>query len=149
MLSKRLKAIASLVKTKSVIDVGCDHALLCIYLTNKGINCRGTDISENVLKGAYENLKKYNLDGKIELIQADGLVNIKIKQDDTIIIAGMGTSTILNILKDYDYNNPLIISSNNDLYKLRKEIIKKGYYIKNKPFVVYMAQPLQKTGKIL
>ena len=37
MLSKRLEAIASLITTDSIIDVGCDHGYLDIYLTKKGI----------------------------------------------------------------------------------------------------------------
>ena len=32
-LSKRLEVIANLVDTKRVIDVGCDHGYLDIYLT--------------------------------------------------------------------------------------------------------------------
>ena len=36
-LSKRLKAIADLVDGKNVIDVGCDHGYLDIYLTKNNI----------------------------------------------------------------------------------------------------------------
>ena len=129
MISNRLKAIASLVDTKSIIDVGCDHALLDIYLTNKGIKCRGTDISSNCIKLAKENLKKNNLEDKIDLYVTDGLKNINVLKTDTIIVAGMGTNTILDIIKDV--SNPLILLSNNDIFKLRKEVIKLGYYIDN------------------
>ena len=127
MISNRLKTIASLVDTKSIIDVGCDHALLDIYLTNKGIKCRGTDISSNCIKLAKENIKKYNLEDKIDLYVTDGLKNIDILETDTIVVAGMGTNTILDIIKDV--TNPLILLSNNDIFKLRKEVIKLGYYI--------------------
>ena len=100
-LSKRLLTIADLIDTKNVIDVGCDHALLDIYLTQeKQLNCRGTDISSKVLENAKNNVKKYNLEKKIPLILTNGLENIKIKKDDTIIIAGMGASTILEILNN-------------------------------------------------
>ena len=129
MISNRLKAIASLVDTKSIIDVGCDHALLDIYLTNKGIKCRGTDISSNCIKLAKENLKKHNLEDKIELYITDGVKNIDIYPTDTIVVAGMGTNTILDIIKDV--SNPLILVSNNDIFTLRKEVVKLGYYIDN------------------
>ena len=129
MISKRLKAISDLVDTKSIIDVGCDHALLDIYLTLKGIKCRGTDISSNCIKLAKENLKKYNLEDKISLYVTDGVKNIDILDTDTIVVAGMGTNTILNIIKNI--SNPLILLSNNDIYKLRKEVVKLGYYIDN------------------
>ena len=135
MLSARLKKIAELVTTKSVIDVGCDHALLCIYLNNNGIKCIGTDISPKVIENAALNLLKYKVGDEIKLINTNGLEGIKIKETDTIIIAGMGTNTIINILKDYSNDNPLIISSNNDLYELRKNIVKKGYHIVNEEVV--------------
>lgn len=131
-LSKRLSAIANLVDTNSIIDVGCDHALLDIYLTKeKDIQCMGIDISEQVLKQATKNIQKYSLENNIKLVLTDGLKKIKIKKNDTIIIAGMGTSNILNILKDFNYDNKLIICSNNEIEKLRREIVKKNYKIIN------------------
>ena len=52
---------------------------------------------------------------------------------DTIIISGLGTSTILDILNNNYLNkiNKLIIQSNNDHYKLRKNIVSLGYKIDN------------------
>ncbi len=129
MISNRLKKIADLVDTESIIDVGCDHALLDIYLTNKGIKCRGTDISSNCIKLAKETIKKNNLEDKIELFVTDGVKNIEIYPTDTIVVAGMGTNTILNIIKNV--SNPLILVSNNDIFTLRKEVVKLGYYIDN------------------
>lgn len=128
-LSKRLDAIASLVSTNSIIDIGCDHAYLDIYLASKNIKCVGTDISGKVLKQALINVKNYKLENKIQLILSDGLSNVELKNEDTIIIAGMGTSTILEILKNYNKTNDIIISSNNELCKLRSNIVKKGYHI--------------------
>ena len=63
MFSKRLLEIASLVPVHStVVDVGCDHALLDIYLTlHRNCNCTASDINENCLKSARENIKKYSL----------------------------------------------------------------------------------------
>ena len=51
-ISKRLKLIASLVDKKAnVIDVGCDHALLDIFLTlNNENKCLASDININALK---------------------------------------------------------------------------------------------------
>lgn len=129
-ISKRLQTIADLIDTSSVIDVGCDHALLDIYLTKeKNMKCIATDISPNVIKQAKENIKKYQLQNKIQVIQTDGLINVPISNQDTIILAGMGTSTILNILKTYHQDNPIIICSHKDLFQLRKEMHKKGYFI--------------------
>ena len=58
MLSYRLKKIASLIDpNKVVIDVGCDHGLLDIYLTlyNKNI-CTASDINKNALSSAINNI---------------------------------------------------------------------------------------------
>lgn len=134
-LSKRLKTIADLVDTTSIIDVGCDHAYLDIYLSNLGISCLGVDISKNVIDNALKNLEKYNVNDKVKILLNDGLKDITLKDTDTVIISGMGTSTILNILSDLKGTNPLIISSNNDLELLRREIIKKGYKIDDEKVV--------------
>ena len=57
-ISKRLKEIAAYVEKDSyVLDVGCDHALLDIYLIRENI-CKKTmasDIHEGPLKKAKEN----------------------------------------------------------------------------------------------
>lgn len=138
MLSKRLKAIVSLVETNEIIDIGCDHALIDIYLTNKGHNCTAIDNKKSVLINTRENIKKNNLQNQIKVICSNGLDNYKVNGMETVIIAGMGTNTILEILKNKEFKkiNTLIIQSNNDLYELRKNICKMGYYI-DKEITVY------------
>ena len=138
MISKRLNVIASLVDSNRIIDIGCDHALLDIYLTNKGINCVAIDNKETVLDKARENIKKNNLLDKIKIICSNGLENYNVLGNENVIIAGMGTNTILNILQNKKFNkiNTLIIQSNNNLYELRKKICKLGYYI-DKEIVIF------------
>ena len=145
-LSKRLEAVATLVEVgKRVIDVGCDHAYLDIYLTeNNDNNCIATDINRNALSIAEANIKKYNLEDKIETKLTNGLEGLKIYKKDNIVISGMGTFTILEILKTNKLSDTLIISSNNNIDVLRKGVIKLGYYIdtelfiidKNKPYII-------------
>ena len=79
-LSKRLEAVATLVDIGAkVIDVGCDHAYLDIYLTlNNDNKCIATDINRNALSIAEANIKKYNLEDKIETKLTDGLKDLKI-----------------------------------------------------------------------
>ncbi len=133
MLSKRLKTIASLVPTKdNVIDIGCDHALLDIYLTLYNENsCIAADISEKVIDNAKKNIIKYNLQNKIETIVSNGTNNIQLDKKSTIVISGMGTYTILDIVSKIDKEkiNKLIIQSNNNLFDLRKKINELGYEI--------------------
>lgn len=138
MLSKRLETVASLVTTESAIDVGCDHGYLDIYLTLKGIKCLATDVSENALRGAIANFKKYNLD--IPVLCTDGLSGINIKDYDTIVISGMGTDTIIKILNK-DISNDLVISSNNHIERLRRYIVSIGYFIDKELFVMDNDKP--------
>ena len=137
-MNSKLEVIASLVTTKSIIDIGCDHGYLDIYLAKKGIKCLATDISDKAIKCAINNFKKNNLD--IDYIVTDGLNNIDIKKSDTIIISGMGTDTIINILNK-KITNDLIISSNNHLEKLRRYIVSMNYYIDKEIFIIENNKP--------
>lgn len=132
-LSKRLSAVASLVDGKKVIDVGCDHGYLSIYLTQLGLKCLATDISKKCLLKAIDNFNKFNLN--IDYMITDGINGIDIKQFDTIIISGMGTHTILKILKDKHLPDTLVISSNNCIDFLRCEIVKLGFYIDDEVYI--------------
>jgi len=132
-LTKRLETICSLVDSGSnVIDIGCDHGLIDIYLTQNNNNkCIASDINENALEFAKNNIKKYHLEDKISTVISDGLENIDIPSNNTIIICGMGTTTILKILNNSKTKkiDNLIVQSNNDLYLLRKSVTKLGFYI--------------------
>ena len=142
-LSKRLQAVATLVDIKArVIDVGCDHAYLDIYLTlNNDNKCIATDINKNALEMAKKNIKKYELENEIETKLTNGLTDIKVKDTDNIVICGMGTYTILEILKTNKLSNTLIISSNNNIDILRKKIIDLGYYIDSEIFIIDKSKP--------
>ena len=135
-LSKRLEVIANLVDTKRVIDVGCDHGYLDIYLTlYKDCNCIASDISSNAIDSCINNISKYNLTNKIETIITDGINGILINKEDTIILSGMGTKTIIDILNNKDLSNTIIISSNNNLENLRRFMVSIGFYIDNEIYV--------------
>ena len=140
MKKKRLEAIASLVdKDAFTLDIGTDHAYLPIYLINNNITNKviASDISKNVLSQSLNNLKKYNLDDKVLLVQSDGLNNIK-DNVDIAIIAGMGAHTIINIInKAKKLPKKLIIQSNNNVDKVRKYMQGINYKI-IKEMVVYI-----------
>lgn len=130
-ISKRLKTIASLVTSqKKVIDIGTDHAYLPIYLYLNNItkNITASDISPQVLEISLNNLQKYNLEKKINLIKSDGFKNVD-EIFDIAVITGMGTYTIINILNTKNIPDTLIIQSNNDYYLLRKHLNYLGYKI--------------------
>lgn len=142
-ISKRLEAISSLVPINSnIIDIGCDHALLDIYLYQKKISNKiiASDINANALNNAKENIKKNNLNDYIETRLGNGLDTLN-KEDniDTIIISGMGAHTIVGILKNnkikLDNINTIIIQSNTKLEFLRREVTKLNYRIEDEIMV--------------
>ncbi len=141
-LSIRLKEISTFIPDNiSLVDIGCDHALLDIYLykNRKNIKIIATDINENALEQAKKNIKKYKLEDYIETRISDGLNNIDKDEIDTIVISGMGAHTIVGIL--YSNMNKLsnvsniIVQSNNHIEFLRKKITLIGYYIDNEKLV--------------
>ena len=127
-ISKRLRAIGDLIEDNSfILDVGCDHALLDIYVVSnkKNVKAIASDINEGPLKGARDNIRKYDLEDKIVLSNSDGLESYQ-EGVDTIILSGLGSTTIIDILiggKDIlDNIDEIIISSNNDYDYLRKNL---------------------------
>ena len=143
-LSKRLKTIGDLVlsgKSSYIIDVGCDHALLDIYLLQNNSNLKiiASDIREKPLENAKKNIIKYSFLNKIELLLKDGIKDIN-KDIDTAVISGMGEETITYILnegkEELTHINRLVISSNNKYVDIRKNIIKLGFIINNE-LIVY------------
>lgn len=138
-LSKRLASIASNIdKEDKVVDIGCDHGYLSIYL--KAVNGNkiviATDINENALNMAKKNINKNSI--LIETRLGNGLDVIKHNEVDTIIISGMGGNTILNILKKnkLKYIKKKVIQSNTDIPLIRKYINKLGYTIKNEQLII-------------
>lgn len=140
ILNKRLQTISAFIeKNDVVLDIGCDHALLGIYLVlNKDIKVIGSDINSGPLLKAKENLKKYHLSRKIELRLGDGL-NIMSDDINTIVISGMGGQSIINILKNinkYPNVKKLVISPNNDFSLTRTEISKLGFSLERETMVL-------------
>lgn len=122
--------IASMIPPlKRVIDVGCDHAYLDIYLTIHGKNhCIASDVSPHVLEKTRSMISSYHLENQIEVVLSDGLEEIDVCSDDVVVLAGMGTSTIIHILEKKRTDH-MILSSHNDLDKLRLFIEQNGYFI--------------------
>ena len=131
MLSRRLQKIASFLESKDkVVDIGCDHGYLGIYAIQNNLvqSIILADIKDSALSMARKNVANSNLD--IPLIVSDGLENIDKNAINTIVISGMGTSTILHILNNKEKMeniDKLILQSNNNLDILRTEVTKLGF----------------------
>lgn len=140
-LNNRLLKISDFVYQKDkVIDIGCDHGLLGIYLVlNKQVRKMiSSDINEMPLEKAKENIFKYHLEDIIETRLGNGLACVS-KEIDTVIISGMGGLTINQILKDiknYPQIKKIILSPNSDFPKTRKVISKLGFCLDKETIVL-------------
>ena len=138
-LSKRLRSLISFVSNEdSLVDVGCDHGYLSIYLKENNL-CKSvicSDINNNALNSAISNIKRYNL--KIGCYLSDGLNKVPMEGINTIVISGMGTSTIISILENKEklkYINKIILQSNNNHEELRRYMNQIGYYLKEEKYI--------------
>ena len=134
-ISDRLRCIANLVNDNcSIIDIGCDHGLLDIYLINNrnNVSIIASDINKNAIENVKYNIKKYRVKG-IDTRLGNGLDVVNKDEIDTIVISGMGTYTIIDIFNNnkdkLDNVNSIIILSNNHIDILRKYLISINYYI--------------------
>lgn len=141
-LSKRLEIIASYVNDNcKLIDIGCDHAYLDIYLAKnkKNIQIIASDINENALNNAKQNIKEAKLENKIITRLGSGLEVVEKEEIDTIIMSGLGAHKIVGILYNnidkLDNVNQIIIQSNTNLAFLRKKITSLNYYIENEKLI--------------
>jgi len=141
-LSLRLKEIANYIPDNiKMVDIGCDHALLDIYLYKNRNNIKiiASDVNENALEQAKKNIKKYKLKDVIETRISNGLDKIDKDEIDTIVISGMGAHTIVGIfhmnLNKLSNVNNIIVQSNNHIDFLRKKINELNYYIDSEKLV--------------
>ena len=141
-LSERLEAISDFVdETDRLIDIGCDHAILDIYLCRKykDMFIIASDIHEGALNQAKSNIEKHSLTKRIDTRLGDGLTIVNPSEFDTIVISGMGFHNIKKILlnKPKMIHYPkIIIQCNTDVVKLRKFVIKLGYKITREKLVM-------------
>ena len=146
-INKRLKTVGELVDTNSFcLDIGCDHALLDIYLVENKIVKKtvAADIAIGPLNCAKENIKRYHLEDKIETRLGDGLETYT-NDIDTIIISGIGGRTIIGMFK-YKLSTiknvkTIIVSPNNYQEDIRRFFNHIGFYIQDEKLV--------KDGKII
>ena len=102
-LSKRLKLIADKVPScHTLTDIGSDHAYIPIHLIENNICKKAivTDIKDGPNLVAQKNIKKFDMQKRIEILKGSGLKPIKEKETEIIIIAGMGGIQITEILEN-------------------------------------------------
>lgn len=131
-MGKRINAICSLLNPEDkFIDIGCDHAYVPIHLAKKGAKkILASDIHPKALEIAKKNIQEAGFEKCIAVQESDGLKKIDTKEYDTLVITGMGTKTIMQILQEkakLRSIKKMILSSHQDLYELRYFMSKLGY----------------------
>lgn len=85
-----------------LVDVGCDHGYLSIYLVREGV-CPGAlamDIRKGPLACAEEHIMESGLGDYIEVRLSDGLAAYAEGEAETMVCAGMGGRLMEKILAD-------------------------------------------------
>ena len=110
---QRFDSIKELISSNAevVADIGCDHGLLALSIAADYSNVHkvyAIDISPLALDGARKNtlLRSISVQQKMNIIEGDGLNAIVSDQNvDTVICAGMGTSTAREICNHNHLDN--------------------------------------------
>ncbi len=101
VLSARLQMLANMVTPGNrLVDVGCDHGFLSIYLVQAGLcpSAIAMDVRKGPLAGARRHVEEYGLGDYITLRLSDGLAAYRIGEADTLVCAGMGGRLMERIL---------------------------------------------------
>jgi len=101
-IGARLTTIAGLVPSGSrLADVGTDHAYLPVWLIKEGVINRAiaSDIAEGPCAAARATVALAGTDKAVEVRKGDGLSCLAPGEINTVVIAGMGGTTIIEILQ--------------------------------------------------
>ena len=136
MLTPRLQAAARLCREGTrLIDVGCDHGLLCIQLIQEGSIRRAyaADLREGPLRKARAEIEKQGLSDRILPVLCDGLSAFSPSDADVIAICGIGGETIADILSKAswtaDGQHLLVLQPMSKIRELRAFLKTAGYMI--------------------
>ena len=139
-ISKRLKIIHDMVPKSVVADIGSDHGKLMIALVQSGTITKGYAVENK--EGPFErlrsNLVRYHVDNMITPLFSDGIKDIT-RDVGTIVIAGMGGTNIVNILKAHPEKmvrvQTIIVDAHTAVPFVRKEICQMGFAIADEKIV--------------
>ena len=111
----RIEAIYQLIDVNDkVVDVGCDQAKLSILLAKRNQSSIACDISEKVISKARNNIESELIDLRV----SNGLEKINEGEADTLVLSGMGTHTIIDILSNTKLRFKKIITISNNYHDI-------------------------------
>lgn len=136
ILSKRLQMLAGMVTPGNrLVDVGCDHGYLSIYLVQKGICPEGIamDVRQGPLACAEEHVRESGLGDYIKVRLSDGLGAYAAGEAETMVCAGMGGRLMGRILSESMEKaksfRELILQPQSELEEFREFLRKAGFAV--------------------
>ena len=101
-LSKRLKTIAELCNGDTIADIGCDHGRLGVWMLQNGLCKRviAIDVSEKCIEKARRLATFVGVSDQMDCRVGDGLNVLHPGEADSVVISGMGGTSIQDILRD-------------------------------------------------
>lgn len=141
-LSKRMQLVADMVHEKSVVDIGCDHAFVSIYLAQKPAMERviAMDVKTGPVDIAKANVTAYKLADKIDVRMSDGFAKLTKGEADAAVIAGMGGYLMIDILdagKEHLENGiRLVLQPQSDIPEVRRYLDSVGYIIEDEDMLI-------------
>ena len=131
----RIEALYSFISEEDkVVDVGCDQAKLGLMLASRGQKSIASDRSLNVIDRARHDLGRNKY---IDLRVSDGLDNINEGEADTLVLAGMGTHTMIEILNKTSLRFKKIITISNNYHNILREKMNELNYKVDSELIVY------------
>ena len=146
-LSARMAAVADFVPQGAhLADVGTDHGYIPLWLLQEEriASAVASDLREGPLQHAIASAEAAGLSDRVEFLLCDGLSPTCEDRCDTVIIAGMGGETIVDILQRADWTHQgvlLILQPQSKLDVLHTWLDRNGYAITD-------ARLVQDAGRI-
>ncbi len=136
VLSERLKSLTDMVsRGRRVVDVGCDHGFLSIYLVQHGISpgVLAMDVRKGPLSRAQEHIAEYEMEDYIETRLSDGLLAYEAGEAQSLVCAGMGGKLMMKILTESEEKakslEELILQPQSELPAFRRFLKAEGYLV--------------------
>ena len=143
VLSQRMQAVADMVTAGNrVVDVGCDHGYVSIYLVQQKItdHVLAMDINSGPLLRAKRHVEEAGLCPYITLRLSDGLTAFWAGEADTLICAGMGGRLMQRILEREPEKTgslkELILQPQSEIPAFRRFLTHAGYRITEENMVL-------------
>ncbi len=118
---------------QNIIDVGCDHGYLSIYLALHGAaRVTASDIRPGPLGSAKLNAQRYGVEDRVVFELADGLAFSGADTADAVVAAGMGGETIISILKDAPWvkdDTLLVLQPQSKVEELCEWLAENGFHL--------------------